>query len=124
MDNGYLTNVHKEHKCLVYYSLSNEFWVAHGLHVDQIGTGISMLSALVDFLVGVENLKDLANKREDIAFWREAPKKIKDRAKKAIKLPLELYSMAHKKVIGQWPKEVKLVTRVNKKKKDYALVMD
>jgi len=95
-------------RCIVYYSRKDRTWIAHSLHTDQIGTGDSLLSALTDLLRGVQNLVTLAETNKDIALWREAPKKIKDRAKKARTMPQELYSVAYKRLIGKWPDEIRV----------------
>ena len=115
MKNGKVIHVPPEDKCLIYYSKSDDCWVAHGLFVDQIGTGQSMLVALIDLLTGIENLRKLAKREKDIEFFRMAPEPIQQRAKHADRLPLELYSVAYKKVRGEWPEDIQLATETNKK---------
>jgi hypothetical protein len=95
-------------ECVIYYSRSDECWIAHGLHTDQIGTGSGALDALVEFMEGIDTLLSVAQKHKDIDIYREAPHYIQKRAQKAYALPEELYGIASKKVRGYWPDNTKI----------------
>lgn len=62
---------------LIYYSKEDGSWVAHSLHTDQMGFGDCVVDALVDLMVGLHNLLNLA-KRENVQVLFEAPDDIKE----------------------------------------------
>ena len=107
--NGTIGNQCQLEDCLIYKSTSQGYWVAHGLHTDQIGTGDCVLDAYVDYLVGIRNLKKLQEEDCTIEIKREAPKEILKRAEKARPLPEELYQVAHRRLCGTWPNDIKVV---------------
>jgi hypothetical protein len=92
-----------DESAVIYFSHEDNCWIAHGLHTDQIGTGVRIVDALADFLKAVEQICEEGEKDRTLAVLREAPPEIKARYKAANKLPGEIYEVAHKMVHGQWP---------------------
>lgn len=90
--------------CLIYYSRSDSCWVAHSLHTDQIGTGGCIVEALTDLLKAVDHIIALGESDDTLKIFREAPRSIQLKARRAQKLPNEVYEIAYKMVHGHWPK--------------------
>ena len=99
------------HNCLIYYSKTENLWIAHGLRTDQIGVGDCVLDAYVDYLHGMIDLVDLSKEVDHIEIFRTPPKKILKKAEKAQLLPRELYDVAYKRVHGDWPQDLKVTTK-------------
>jgi hypothetical protein len=93
---------------LIFYSQEDKCWIAHSLKTDQFGTGDCVVDALVDGIKAVEQVLKLAKRRSKIKVQRDAPKEIINLAKKAAPLPRELFEIAHKRLYGQWPAEIKV----------------
>jgi hypothetical protein len=96
---------HQADSFVIYRSDEDQCWVAHSLRTDQIGTGERMVDALADVLKAVYLVQDEALKDGSLAAYREAPKEIQDLAKKAKKLPTEIFDVAHMIAHGEWPKD-------------------
>lgn len=88
---------------VIYLSDEDECWIAHSLKTDQIGTGERVVDALADVLKAIHLIHDEAAKDASLAVYRDAPREIQQMAKKAKKLPLEIFEVAHKMVHGEWP---------------------
>lgn len=101
--------------CILYYSKSDDSWIAHSLHTDQIGTGGSLLDALVDIMTGLNDLVALNKKDKSISLFRKAPEKIQKLAQKADPLPEEICQIALRKIKGDWPKGLKFSVDTLKK---------
>ncbi len=114
-------DVPREDKCVIYSDAGGP-WICHGLHTDQIGTGIHVLPALVDYLKGVDNLKALIEEGNNLMFWREAPEDIQNKALEATKLSLEMYSTAHKKARGEWFEEYQVDSKKLVKKFEHCIL--
>lgn len=96
-------------ECVVYFSGREGYWIAHSLHTDQIGVGRCALDALVELMIAVDDLLELAKTHDEIRIHRDAPDDVISRAKRAIHMPEELYMIAYKRARGKWPKEFKVV---------------
>ena len=96
-------------RCVIYHSTSDKCWIAHSLNTDQIGTGEQPLDALVELLEAIGHLLDFARKHKNVKVRRYAPRAVRKRAEKAILLPDELCGIAQKRVLREWPNEIKLV---------------
>jgi len=90
----------------IYYSKSDKCWIAHSLRTDQFGTGDCVVDAFVDGMKAVDQIIELAKKHPDIEVLRDAPEEIRQIARNAMRLPDEIYEIAHKKLYGEWPKEL------------------
>jgi hypothetical protein len=64
----------------IYCSAEDGCWIAHSLRNDQSRTGIDMAHALVDLIQGFDNVLALADEDDSIAYLREAPADIRERA--------------------------------------------
>ena len=73
-------------ECVIYYSTEDTSWIAHGLHTDQLGLGDCVVDAIVDLMVGLRNLSELAQK-EDVQMFVEAPEEIQKLCQGAKPLP-------------------------------------
>jgi hypothetical protein len=93
-------------RALIYHSPDDGCWIAHSLRTDQIGTGVDMGRALADLIRAIDQLLDLADEDETIAYLREAPQEIQDRAAACKELPGEIYEVAHKLARGEWPDDI------------------
>ena len=93
--------------CIMYFSKVDNTWIAHSLHTDQIGTGNNLLDALIDIMIGLNDLIALKNKDKSILLFREAPEKIQKLDQKAKHLPEEISRIAFRKIHGDWPKGLK-----------------
>jgi len=89
--------------CIIYRSVEDGCWIAHGLHTDQIGTGDCVVDALVDFMKTLDQIARVAATEKDVELYRPAPPEIQARAKNAKKLPAEICEIAHKTLYGKWP---------------------
>lgn len=92
--------------CVIYFSKTDNCWIAHSLRTDQIGTGDCIISALADSLRAVAQVAMAAKEDATLTLFREAPKAIQAKAKKAEELPREMYEIAHKMAHGSWPEEI------------------
>ena len=81
-------------KCVIYYSPRDECWIGHSLHTDQIGTGESVLGALVEVMMAIDSLIELKRENRDIQFRRDAPDSILKLVEGAQELPQVLYERA------------------------------
>ena len=102
--------------CVIFASRQDECWIAHSLRMDQIGTGQSVLEALEDLLRAIEQVRAEARADKSIEIFREAPARIQRMAESATPLPKELFEVAHKRVHGNWPKEIKIRTESTRKR--------
>jgi hypothetical protein len=91
---------------VIFQSVEDECWIAHGLRTDQIGTGDSIVNALADLIRALEAVAAQARRDPSISLLRKAPPEIQARAKTARKLPQELYEIAHRRAKGSWPAEL------------------
>lgn len=91
---------------LVYYSQQDKAWLAHSFRTDQIGSGECILEAVESLLRGIKSIMDLAKEDPSIEVWREATADVQARAKSAKTLPYEFVEIAHRRVHGNWPKEL------------------
>ena len=89
--------------CVIYESSEDGCWVAHGLRTDQIGTGDSVVEALVDFMRALDQIIKVARREKNVELYRPAPPEILAKAKTAKRLPSEIYEIAHKTLYGKWP---------------------
>lgn len=90
----------------IYFSKSDKCWIAHSLRTDQFGTGDCVVDAFVDGMKAVDQVIELAKKQPDIQVLRDAPEEIQQIAKNAMRLPDEIFEIAHKKLYGEWPEEL------------------
>lgn len=90
----------------IYFSKTDKCWIAHSLRTDQFGTGDCVLNAFVDGMKAVDQVIELAGKHKGIEILHEAPEEIQLIAKNAMHLPDEIFDIAHKKLYGEWPKEL------------------
>jgi len=88
---------------VIYSSKEDACWIAHSLKTDQIGTGDRIVDALADVLKAIHLIQDEARKDSSLAVYRRAPKDILAKAKKAKRLPNDIFEVAHKMVHGDWP---------------------
>jgi hypothetical protein len=95
----------KEDRCVIYYSKDDKCWIAHSLYTDQIGTGKSVLFALVKLMTVVDSLFAIYKEQKDIRVWRDAPQEIFKKAETSTPLSKMLYGIAHRIARGQWPKK-------------------
>ena len=56
----------------------------------------------------VDQVVALAKRKKGIQVFSDAPDEIQQIAKRAEKLPDEIYEIAHKKLYGDWPEYVKI----------------
>jgi hypothetical protein len=91
---------------VIYYSVEDQRWIAHGLHTDQIGDGDSVIAAIEDALRGINAVQTIAHDDPSVEFWREAPPDIQAMAHAAQSLPREIYEIAHRRAHGRWPNDV------------------
>lgn len=89
--------------CVIYFSRTDDCWIAHSLRTDQIGTGDCIINALADNLLAVSQVAIAAKEDPTLTLFRDAPKAIKDKALRAEELPREMYDIAYKMVHGSWP---------------------
>jgi len=92
--------------CVIYFSKTDECWIAHSLRTDQIGTGNCIINALADSLLAVSQVAIAAKEDSTLTLFREAPRAILNKAKTAEELPREMYEIAHKMAHGSWPDEI------------------
>ena len=69
--------------CVIYESPEDGCWVAHGLRTDQIGTGDSVVEALVDFMRALDQIIRVAGREKNVELYRSAPPEIRAKAKTA-----------------------------------------
>jgi len=81
------------------------FWVAHSLNTDQIGTGKCVLQAYVALLRAMRVLLGEAAKNPQLRLLNPAPKEVRDRCKRARKLPMEIVEIASMILDGKSFKE-------------------
>jgi hypothetical protein len=91
---------------VIYESPEDKCWIAHGLQTDQMGYGDCVLDALVDYLRAIDQVLRAAAEEKDVQLLRSAPPEVQARLKTARPLPKEIYEIAHKRVRGQWPKDL------------------
>lgn len=58
---------------VVYCSRQDRCWIAHSTLTDQIGTGETIIEAMVDLLRTLEQLLELARQDPSIQIYRRAP---------------------------------------------------
>ncbi len=92
-----------QHDAVIYFDPEDNVWIAHSLYMDQIGTGQSVVDALADLIKAVQQVLDAAKRDPDANLFRRAPKEAFDQARKAQKLPDEVYHIAYRKVYKRWP---------------------
>jgi hypothetical protein len=92
----------------IYYSAQDECWIAHSLRTDQFGTGDCVVNALVDGMKAVDEIIELAKRKPGIQVFSDAPPEIQALAQNARKLPDELYAIAHNRLYGDWPEDLKV----------------
>ena len=95
--------------CMIYWSKQDECWVAHSLRTDQIGLGQGPVYALADMIKAVDQVMDVAAEDASITPWREAPARVQNMVEKADVLPREMYEVAHRMALGEWPKHLDIV---------------
>jgi hypothetical protein len=91
---------------VIYFSQEDGRWIAHSLRTDQIGTGDRIVEAVADMIAAVDTVCRNAVEDGTLAYLREAPDEIKAMAAHAQNLPLEIYEVAHKIALGEWPREI------------------
>ena len=107
-------------RLVIYYSGEDACWIAHSMRTDQLGTGDCIVDALADAIKTVNYLLAEAQDDPTIAVLRDAPANVQKLAKKARKLPGELFEIAHKKATGHWPKDLNIdVTSDSPKDQSY-----
>lgn len=94
-------------ECVIYWSPSDDCWIAHSLHTDQIGMGDNILDALTDMLRAVRQVISLASHDASIEIRREAPARIHKLVQNAATLPKPVYEIALEMAEGHWPKYMK-----------------
>lgn len=104
---------------VIYFSEEDGCWIAHSLKTDQIGTGVSVLCALEDGLRAVQCVMKAGKEDPTIRVFRDAPKEIFDMMSEACQLPGEIYDIAHKRVHGDWPKDITTNFDSEKHKRKY-----
>jgi len=87
----------------IFYSKADKCWIAHSLRTDQFGMGDCVVDALADGMKAVDQVVELAKRRRGIQVFQDAPEEIHEIARKSIRLPTELFEIAHKKLYGDWP---------------------
>ena len=98
----------KKDSILVYYSRQDRAWFAHSLQTDQIGCGDGILEAIESLLRGIMTIMEMRKADPSIEAWHEAPPAIQAKVKNAKPLPYEFVEIAHRRVHGDWPKELPL----------------
>ena len=93
-------------ECLIYYSEQDKSWVAHSLKTDQLGYGDCVVNAIVDLLVGTQNLLELQRKDPDVEVLCPAPAEIVKLGKKASPLPEVLWEVALDRFLKKLPYEI------------------
>ena len=68
-------------RCVVYASLEDGGFVAHGLCTDQVGVGDSPEEAARDYARAAIALLELAEEEPDIQVFRDAPAEVQQRAR-------------------------------------------
>lgn len=92
---------------IIYYSKEDASWVAHSLHTDQMGFGDCVVDALVDLMIGLHNLLNLA-KREKVQVLFEAPDDIKEFVRTAKPIAECILQIAIEKFQNRIPPEYTL----------------
>ena len=92
----------------IYYSKDDNCWIAHSIRTDQFGTGDCIVDALVDGMKAVDQVVALAQRKPNVKIFCDAPAKIQQIARKAKRLPDEVFEIAHKKLYGEWPKDLEV----------------
>jgi len=105
-----------EETVVIYWSEADGYWIAHGVHTDQVGVGERPVDALSDFMVALREIWQLAAEDESVAVFREAPTEIQRKAHNAEKLPGEIFEIAHKMATGGWPDDWEPPTPTRSKK--------
>lgn len=90
---------------VIYYSKEDASWIAHSLHTDQIGLGDCVVDAIVDLMVCLHNLCELAKKQRDIQRYVEAPEDIQKLRQNARSLPDCIAQIAVERFYHQFPSE-------------------
>ncbi|MFA5422516.1 MAG: hypothetical protein WC374_01490 [Phycisphaerae bacterium] len=98
-------------ECVIYYSPEDTSWIAHSLNTDQIGFGDCVVDAIVDLMVGVSNLLELAEKK-DVAVIVQAPEEIQRLRDSAKRLPNSITQIAKEKFYHQLSSEWSFQFRV------------
>jgi hypothetical protein len=91
-------------ECVIYYSTEDASWIAHSLNTDQMGFGDCVVDALVDLMVGLQNLLALAQK-ENVEVIVQAPPEIQRLRQNARQLPDCLVQIAKERFYHQLPLE-------------------
>lgn len=105
MGNG---KIHFEDVLFVRWSSDDGCWTAHSLETDQIGFGDSIVDALADVIKAVHQVIALAESDPTIAALRKAPDDVIEAARRAKRLPQEMYEVAHLRATDDWPSELTL----------------
>jgi hypothetical protein len=100
-------------RIVVYFSPEDQCWIAHSLRMDQIGTGERIVDAMATLIRGASAVLECAAEDETLAYLREAPEEIQQKARDAKDLPLEIYEVAHKMALGKWPAYLKVDVEPN-----------
>jgi hypothetical protein len=91
---------------VIYESVEDGRWIAHGLRTDQMGYGECVVDALVEYMRAIDQVMRVAAEEKDVKILRDAPPEVRARSKTAQPLPKEIYEIAHKRVRGTWPREL------------------
>jgi hypothetical protein len=91
-------------ECLIHYSAQDGSWIAHGLHTDQVGFGDCVVDAIVDLMVRLRNLSELAQK-EKVQIFIEAPEEIQRLCEGAKPLPDCIAQIARERFYHQLSSE-------------------
>ena len=109
---------------VIYWSRSDQKWIAHSLRTDQIGIGECVIEALAEEMKAVRFSMELAEKDETIKLFRSAPQWVKDKVDNAQRLAEEAYERAYKLVYGRWPKSIEPLPDIKKNRRYVAKIKE
>jgi hypothetical protein len=93
---------------VVYYSRQDRCWIAHSTLTDQIGTGETIIEAMVDLLRALEQLLELARQDPSIQIYRRAPASVLGLLTEAIPIPAQIVSLAEEKFRASTAREFRI----------------
>lgn len=88
---------------VIYHSDEDGCWIAHSLRADQIGTGDRIVDALADLIKAMDQVCRLAARDPSVAYLRDAPPEVQERARSSSPLPREINEVAYRMARGDGP---------------------
>ena len=88
---------------LIYWSTDDDAFVAHGINTDQMGMGPRVVDALAGAIQAIACLGEESVRDPNVTIYSPAPAEVRELFEQADELPKEIFEIAHKMAIGEWP---------------------